>query len=180
MGAILIGMPKQEDASHIAEVLRSSGIAEEIVSCQRGADVLRRAEETDVSLVICTRHFSDMGYEEMTTYLPSSASVLLLTKDATLVPFSANVIRLLMPFKRGDLISTVQMCLPYRPFFIRKKKPPERPPEERKIIEEAKSVLMNRNEMSEPEAFRYLQKSSMDTGRTLLESAQMILLLNDG
>ncbi len=180
MGSILIGMPKQEDASHIAELIRNSGIAEEIIPCTMGADVLRKAEDTDVSLVICTRHFSDMGYEEMTTYLPSSVSVLLLTKDATLVPFSANVIRLLMPFKRGDLISTVQMCLPYQPFYVRKKKPPARTVTEQKIIEEAKAVLMNRNEMSEPEAFRYLQKSSMDTGRTLVESAQMILLLNDG
>ena len=31
--------------------------------------------------------------------------------------------------------------------------------------------------MSEPEAFRYLQKNSMDFGRTMVESAQMILAM---
>ena len=32
--------------------------------------------------------------------------------------------------------------------------------------------------MTEPEAYRYLQKNSMDMGRTLSETAQMILLVN--
>ncbi len=179
MGCILIGMPKHEDASHIAELIRNDGVSEEILSCTTGADILRKAEDLEISLVICTRYFSDMGYEEMSSYLPASISILLLTKDATLVPFSPNVIRLLMPFKRGDLISTVKMLLPYRPDFGHRKKV-RRSPEEQRIIDEAKSVLMNRNEMTEPEAFRYLQKSSMDSGRTLVESAQMILLLDGG
>jgi response regulator NasT len=30
--------------------------------------------------------------------------------------------------------------------------------------------------MTEPEAYRFIQKTSMDTGRTMLETAQMILL----
>ena len=37
---------------------------------------------------------------------------------------------------------------------------------------------MERNGMTEPEAFRYIQKNSMDMGRTFVESAQMILTLN--
>ena len=51
--------------------------------------------------------------------------------------------------------------------------------EEQELIEKAKGILMNNNEMSEPEAFRYIQKSSMDYGRTLLETAAMIIALNE-
>jgi response regulator NasT len=39
---------------------------------------------------------------------------------------------------------------------------------------------MERNNMTEPEAYRYLQKNSMDMGRTLLETAYMILSLGAG
>lgn len=39
---------------------------------------------------------------------------------------------------------------------------------------------MERNNMSEDEAHRYLQKSSMDSGTNLMETAQMILtILNE-
>ncbi len=180
MGAILIGMPKHEDALRIADLIRNGGITEECMPCQTGSEILRKAEEYDASLVITIKHFSDMGYEEVVSYLPSSVSVLLLTKDSSLNPFAANVIRLLMPFKADDLISTVQMLLPYQPFYERKKRKSARPASEQKVIDEAKLVLMERNEMTEPDAYRYLQKSSMDSGRTLLESAQMVLLLRSG
>ena len=73
------------------------------------------------------------------------------------------------------------MLLPGSFALGRKQKPkpkPQRSEEEKKLIEKAKLILMDRNGMTEPEAFRYIQKSSMDMGRTMTESAQMILLLN--
>ena len=48
---------------------------------------------------------------------------------------------------------------------------------ERKVIEEAKALLMERNHMTEDEAHRYLQKTSMDSGNTLVETAQMVFAL---
>jgi response regulator NasT len=53
--------------------------------------------------------------------------------------------------------------------------PRRRNAEEKKTIDEAKYVLMERNNMSEPEAFRYIQKCSMDSGNTMVESALMVL-----
>ena len=52
------------------------------------------------------------------------------------------------------------------------------PKEEQEVIDRAKQILMTRNDMSEADAFRYIQKRSMDSGRTMVESAGMILLLN--
>ena len=62
MGAILIGMPKHEDALRIADLIRNGGITEECMPCQTGSEILRKAEEYDASLVICIKHFSDMGF----------------------------------------------------------------------------------------------------------------------
>ena len=63
----------------------------------------------------------------------------------------------------------------------KKKKPPaEKSDADKQIIEKAKLVLMDRNGMTEPEAFRYIQKVSMDTGRKSVETAEMILITYDG
>ena len=53
--------------------------------------------------------------------------------------------------------------------------PPKRSEADKKLLDRAKGLLMERNGMSEPEAFRYIQKNSMDYGRKITESAQMIL-----
>ena len=70
------------------------------------------------------------------------------------------------------------MVLPggYRPRNAKK----ARSPGDKVTIDKAKLLLMERNNMSEPEAYRYLQKNSMDMGRTLLETAYMILSLGTG
>jgi len=54
---------------------------------------------------------------------------------------------------------------------------PQRSEEEKKLIEEAKSLLMERNGMTEEEAHHYLQKTSMDSGTNMVETAQMLFAL---
>ena len=53
---------------------------------------------------------------------------------------------------------------------------PARSDAEKADILRAKTVLMDRQHMSEPEAHRYLQKTSMDASRSMAETARMILL----
>ena len=55
--------------------------------------------------------------------------------------------------------------------------PKERTKEEQELINEAKALLMERNNLSEEEAHQYIQKRSMDNGTGLTETAQMILSL---
>ena len=52
-----------------------------------------------------------------------------------------------------------------------------RAPRDENYIRNAKEVLRYRRHMSEEEAHRYLQKTSMDSGRSLAETAQMVLLM---
>ena len=84
-----------------------------------------------------------------------------------------------MPFKTSELISTIDMITSVFVRRIRKKGniPIKRSRSQNQVIEDAKRLLMERNAMSEPEAFRYIQKTSMDTGRTMVESAQMIIMI---
>ncbi len=177
MGAIIVAMPKHDDSDRIADIIKHSDIWEEVFICDTGSEVLRKIEDMNISLVVCTRKLRDMGYEELYDYLPASVNMLLLSKDVNTELFSSNIIILQMPFKQLDLINSIRMLEPegYRRIGRR---PPPRSGTDKQTIDEAKLLLMNRNNMTEPEAYRYLQKNSMDMGRTLTETARMILALN--
>ena len=174
MGSIIIAMPGRADSVRLREILMRSGQYADIAIASHGAEILRFSKTREVSLIICTRRFSDMGYEELVSSLPETVRVLLLTKDAALTPFSSSVSKLLMPFRAEELIAATGNLLSES--LRKKKRKPSRSPEEQKKINQAKQVLIEQRGMSEPEAYRYLQKTSMDTGRSFLETAEMILL----
>ena len=88
-----------------------------------------------------------------------------------------NVVSVSMPLKVQDLLRTLDM-MTYN-YRRRKKKekshPKERTQAEKDTIFKAKALLMERNNLTEDEAHRYIQKASMDSGTNLVEMAEMIL-----
>jgi AmiR/NasT family two-component response regulator len=50
--------------------------------------------------------------------------------------------------------------------------------EARKLVERAKGILMRDHGLSEDEAFRKMQKQSMDTRKSMREIAEAILLMD--
>ena len=65
---------------------------------------------------------------------------------------------------------------------IRRKKrdrlrPKTRSEEDMRILNEAKALLMSRNNMTEEQAHKYIQKNSMETGSGLVETAAKVLTL---
>jgi len=181
MGCILIAMPKSEDSNRIAEMLVSNGVMYDIEVCHTASEVLRISNDREFGVVICTKNLKDMGYFELSQYLPAYYGMIVMTKDATLETYSGKTVKLMMPFKPRELLSTVEMMTSTFVRTIKKKKtvPIKRSNPEKQIVDQAKRLLMDRNAMTEPEAFRYIQKSSMDSGRSMVESAQMILMLNN-
>lgn len=180
MGSILISLPKSDDANKIAGMIKNRGLSFDINICETCSEILRVANDRDYGVVICTKRMRDMSYTELAHMLPRYFGIIVLTNDASLEVVTDSMVKLLLPFRSGDLINTI--CMLTQDFVRRPKKkrdipPPKRSEEERKLIDNAKCVLMERNGMSEPEAFRYIQKNSMDYGRKLIESAQMILTL---
>lgn len=179
MGSVLIAMPKAEDAGRIATSIKNQGMLHDISICSTGSEVLRIANERDYGVIICTKSQRDMRYTELAEMMPKYFGMIVLTSDMSLEITTDSMVKLIMPFKAGDLFNTIEMITQgfYRSLRKKKKAPLQRTPEEQKLIDSAKALLMDRNGMSEPEAFRYIQKSSMDSGRSLVESAQMVLVL---
>lgn len=178
MGSIIVALPKINDAKNISSILKRRGL-ETAVICTTGANVLSQVHELDSGIVICGSRFSDMHYTQLAEYLPDYFEMLLLASTATLENCPPEIMTLAFPIRPNDLVSTVEMMLVQQERRLRKAKvvPKKRSEQEQNYINNAKSVLMERNHMTEQEAFRYIQKCSMDSGTNMVETAQMILLM---
>ncbi len=175
MSYIVIAMPRREDAVRLKQMVNRSGLWEDICICTSGTEILQTVEEKDVVLLITTKLLKDMGCEELSVNLPPMLPMILLAKNPSDLPFSSNITPLEIPFRMEKLTLLLRRLLPNQP-EVRKKRKPVRSAREQKLIDDAKALLMEQKDLSEPDAFRYLQKNSMDTGKTLVETAQMILL----
>ncbi|SHO50934.1 ANTAR domain-containing response regulator [Anaerocolumna xylanovorans] len=179
MPSIIIAFPKIEDAVNIKNVLVRNGYGVN-ATCTTGAQVVTIANELDDGIIICGYRFSDMHYSQLNGYLPKGFEMLLIASANKLEECTDNnIVCLSMPIKMADLISTLEM-MHYNISRRRKRekdKPKARTEEEKAIISKAKLVLMERNNMTEEEAHRYIQKNSMDSGTNMVEMAEMILRL---
>ena len=131
-------------------------------------------------ILVCGCKYPDMIYSELRSVLPSHFQMLLVASQRVLSECSdPDLMCIAMPLKVRDLLNTLDLMAEQT--ARRKKrlrqKPKARSEEEKKIVLEAKSLLMERNHMSEEEAHRYIQKCSMDSGTNLVETAQMVLSL---
>ena len=105
--------------------------------------------------------------------------MLLVASKQRLLEDETGIAMLEMPIKDRDFLNSIEMM--ENNLFERtrkkKRKPGQRTKEEQAVINQAKEVLMDKNNMSENEAHRYIQKSAMDSGRTMVETAEMILAI---
>lgn len=177
MLSIIVAFPKMEDARNIKNVLIRNGYDVENV-CSSGAQAISYANELDGGIVVSGYRFTDMYYYELNNYLPKGFEMLLIASASKIDDSTNNnIMSLSMPIKLNDLINTIQM-MTYN-YNKRKKKEKDKPKlrteEEKAIIFKAKALLMERNNMTEEEAHRYIQKNSMDSGTNMIEMAHMIL-----
>lgn len=176
---IIVVLPKIEDAKGIRGILMKNGFQVTAV-CSAGAQVLSLLQDINDGIVICSYKMADMIYTELRDCLPMGFDMLLLASQAVLNEHRcSDIMCLAMPLKVHDLINTVEMMSQAiaRRRRREKVKPKKRNPEEEALVKEAKELLMGRNHMSEDEAHRYIQKSSMDSGTNMVETAQMILAM---
>ena len=136
------------------------------------------ADTVDDGIVVCGYRMKDMMYTQLREYLPESFEMLLVaSQDKWSSGDVEGIVGLSTPIKVYDLLNTVNMMLQSmdRRRKKRRKELKNRDPKQQETIRKAKELLMTRNNMSEEEAHRYLQKSSMDSGTNMVETAEMVL-----
>lgn len=176
---IIVVFPKMDDAKTIRNILVKNGFPVTAV-CTTGALALQYADELSDGIVICGYRFSDMIYTQLHNNLPVHFEMLLVASNRYLTECRDNdIVCVTLPIKMRDLVDTVGMMVQNceRKKRKRKQQPKLRNEKDRAVINHAKKLLMERNNMTEDEAHRYIQKCSMDSGTNLVETAQMVLTL---
>jgi hypothetical protein len=178
MATLIVAFPKLEEAKAVRNLLIHRGY-EAASACTSGAQAINMADRLSDGIIICGYKLSDnMLYSELYEYKPKSFEMLLVASKNLWDDCQDNdIVCAAMPIKVNDLINTIEMMLQVQVRRRKKKRmqPKRRSPQEQKVIDDAKAILMEKNNMTEPEAFRYIQKCSMDSGNTMVESASMVI-----
>lgn len=181
MTRIIVAFPKLENGKNIKNVLVRNGY-QVVCVCTNGAQVIQEANGLQDGIVVCTYKLSDMIYQELMDCLPPGFELVVIsTKDQWVENGTPGIVGLSVPLKIHELLSTVEMVAYNLERKRRKRRqaPRKRTKEEQELVARAKTILMERNQMTEDEAHRYLQKTSMDNGTSFTETAQMILGMLD-
>ena len=174
MESVIVAFESDRSCERIRDILETSGTATCIL-CHSAAEVKRIVSKQRVSTVICGFKLADQSAEALAGDLPSSCAVLVLASQNLLdLLQNDDLFQLPAPVSKGDLTASVRMLLQMGRRLERALRP-RRSPEELEVIQQAKALLMDRNGMTEEQAHRFLQKSSMDNGTKLLQTAQMVL-----
>jgi len=176
---VVVVFPKLEDAKNLKNLLVRNGYQVAAV-CTTGAQALHCADGLVNGIMVTAYKLPDMMYSELNEYLPAGFDMVLVASRNHLSE-SNNVVTMPIPFAVRDFLNTMDMVSQN---VLRRKRKMRRQPTVRKesdckLIEEAKAVLMARNNLTEEEAHRYIQKCSMESGNNMVETAQMLLMMSD-
>ena len=177
MTGIIVVFPNKDNATNIRNLFARGGI-DVIGVCTTGAQAIHYADTVDEGIVVCGYKLKDMMYTDLREYLPDTFEILLIASESRWSDgLVEGVMGLSLPIKVYDLLNTMDMML--RTMERKRKKRRQelknRNPEQQAVIKNAKELLMARNNMTEAEAHRYLQKHSMDSGTNMVETAEMVL-----
>ena len=175
--SIVVAFPKLEDAKKIRAVLEKHGL-EVVGTATAGSGVLSILSGLDYGVLVCGYHLADLYYRDLLADLPPGFEMILVASERVIREAPLALVCIPLPLSRVSLLEAVETVLTsLERRYKKKKKAPFRPKAEQEVIDQAKAVLMEKSHMSEQEAHRYLQKTSMDSGNSLFDTAQMVLLL---
>ena len=171
--SVIVVLPKIDDAKNIKNLLVRNGIAVS-GAYTTGAQAIAQADSLDGGIILCGYKLADMLYSQLYEDIPIGFEMLLM---ASLQYISGGMVRegimcISMPVKVHELVSTVDAML----LEIERK----RSAGDMDVIKRAKELLIEQNHMSEEQAYRYIQKCSMDSGTNMVETAQMVLAMMRG
>lgn len=180
---IIVAFPKIENAKKIKSILQKNGF-DVVLTCTKGSMVIDMINKLDSAVVVCSVKLVDMHYTEFLEYIPRDSKVVLFgaasdIEDNYNESIKDNIVTIKMPLRTSEFVETMISVVSNS--HNKKKKrvlsSKGRSVEDKKKIDIAKKKLMQKNGLTEEEAYRYIQKNSMDNGLSMVETAEKICML---
>jgi len=144
-------------------------------SCKSASELKKNINYCQSGVIICGYKLKDSTIVQFIDDIPEGFGVILIgNKSQAELCQSDRVFKLIVPLKKEDLICSVYMLLNMREDY-NAHNVSFRTSREEKVIRAAKEILIDRYNLTEEQAHRYLQKKSMDTGRKIIDVARIIL-----
>ena len=175
MVSIIVAFKKQTDAANIRNLLTRFGY-NVVGVCTSGGAVLNLIDQMIDSdgIIVCGCCFN------LYKYMPEYYEMVIMGSQAALEQVEyMDALKIALPMKAQAFMNNIGLLetTMMRRRKKRREMPKSRSGEDRILIDSAKSLLMEAKKYTEEEAHRYLQKTSMSNGTSMVETAQMVLEL---
>ena len=176
MANIIVVFSKKEDGINIRNLLVRNGYTVTAV-CTSGSQVLNMLDTLHYGIVVGGYRYADMICSELRDNLPKETAMLVLASSRLWSDNRHEAIEYMdMPIHVRELLTRMEE-ISYGQDRQRRKerqKPRVRSDGDKELVQKAKLLLMDRKNMEEQEAYRYIQKTAMDSGNSLVDVAHMI------
>ena len=171
MARIVIASPSEVSRTQLSRLLASSGHSVFRICASEG-ELRRTLTECEDGIVL----ISGMQPDDLSTDFGNRFHFLLIGRPETLNACeSPQVFKLTYPCSGNAVLGAVEMLSQLH--YMRM---PHRRGRDRALVEDAKRLLMNQYEISEPEAHRRMQQYAMRHGIKMTEYAAILLQNSEG
>lgn len=173
---VFVAFANTKVSDTIKHMLKNTGMGVDFV-CTNGAELKKQLIYYNSGTIICGFKLKDTSIIELIDDIPQSFSIILIGNLAQLeMCENERVFKLAVPLKKEDLVYSVTMLMNINTDRGHKfSNVKVRDEEEQKLIKNAKELLIDKYNMTEEQAHRYMQKESMNSGIKIIEIAKIIL-----
>lgn len=169
---ILVSFPGEKTRTYITGVLEHMGITVE-TSCGTGVETISRARNMKSGILLAGEGLPDMTAQDLRDMLPKGFYMILLARPVALENCQGEITKVTAPATEQMLVDAVlgvQKSIAQKASAV-----PQRSQADKDLIAKAKMFLMDEKAFSEEQAYRFIQKLSMNMGYKMVQTAQEIL-----
>lgn len=164
---IIISFSSDKICKNVSSILNKNGINYTHI-CKTGANLRKYCSFYENGIVLCGTNFIDeVSFNIIEDFYEDFIFILIGRIDKINMYSNEKVYKLCVPVKEEDIIDAINIAYYKNSENIKNKN--------KKIIEEAKNLIMAKKNFTEPLAHKYIQKKSMETGKKNIEIAKFII-----